>query len=251
MRYHGRKKSETILSSRIANILPGKSIKQILNHVIALKWLERISPTVALYSARNSSFHLTAWWQISALAAVEQCWTELLCSNVLFLGSSKAPQGIHSSSLSQDDVNGPLGVKCCSERRAVPEFVCWERRSILFILCSLNASWCLFACCLLLATHTCNKHCYSPLLEYKPSLMGCKIRFRCICMHTALCAALPCSSASAEEANWSKALSGGDHRVQLSLKIWVLVHCLGIWCGESLYSYLHRDVWNKWGNVAS
>lgn len=130
-------------------------------------------------------------------------------------------------------------------------FVCWERRSILFILCSLNASRCLFACCLLLATHTCNKHCYSPLLEYKPSLMGCKIRFRCICMHTALCAVLPCSSASAEEANWSKALSGGDHRVQLSLKIWVLVHCLGIWCGESLYSYLHRDVWNKWGNVAS
>lgn len=92
---------------------------------------------------------------------------------------------------------------------------------------------------------------YSPLLEYKPSLMGCKIRFRCICMRTALCAVLPCSSASAEEANWSKALSGGDHRVQLSLKIWVLVHCLGIWCGESLYSYLHRDVWNKWGNVAS
>lgn len=37
MRYHGGKKSEAILSSRIASILSEISIKQVLSHVTVLK----------------------------------------------------------------------------------------------------------------------------------------------------------------------------------------------------------------------
>lgn len=82
----------------------------------------------------TSNFLLAKKWELS----MEQCWPELLRSNVSFLGSSWAHQGPYSSSLSQDDVNGPLGSQVLFRKNSDTRICscCWEIRSISCVMMS-------------------------------------------------------------------------------------------------------------------
>lgn len=209
MRYHGGKKSEAILSSRIASILSEISIKQVLSHVTVLKWLEGASPrtgTVQCQQQRlspdSTMMNFCSWSSGAALN-----WAVVLKRFIPWIIQGSTGDALLKpfSRWCEWSFGGQVLFRKKSSARIY--LCCCKIRSVLFILVFVNVSWCLLACCFPLATHTCKTHSYFPLLEYKPSLTGCKIRFRCICIYTALCAVLPHSSVSAEKANWRAKLS--------------------------------------------
>lgn len=161
--------------------MPISILKSLLNRfsTILLYWSDwgELLPSMSIvpfqeeqvfFCLTMSNFLLSKEWELS----MEQCWPEPLRSNVLFLGSRWARQGPYSSSLSQDDVNGPLegqvlfrknsGARICS--------CCWEIWSILYVMMSAKlfiALGCLLSLTSYTLTHVTllcqntNQHCLS------------------------------------------------------------------------------------------